>query len=338
MVIKENFSLKPFHTFATPAFARYFAEVQSLDKLRELLSDPLLKKHNHLLLGAGSNVLFKNDFPGVVIKLSIMGREVLKSGSGIIRLRVNAGEDWDQLVAYCVENNWGGMENLSLIPGNVGTSPMQNIGAYGVELKDFFDELEALELSTGKIRTFNKKECRFGYRDSFFKKEGKGKYIILSVTFNLTENHHRINTSYGALEAELKSMGVTNPEIGHIRKAVCNIRRSKLPDPALLGNAGSFFKNPVVTEKKFRELKGSFPGMVAYPDTKGMKLAAGWLIENTGWKGYRKGDAGVHQKQALVLVNHGNANGKEITRLAEKIKKSVQEKFGVELETEVNIV
>ncbi len=338
MEIKENHFLKPHHTFGIPAYSRFFTEVHSVEELQQALADPLLEKHPYLILGGGSNVLFQNDYPGMVIKVSIMGREVLEVTPETVRLKVNAGEDWDQLVEYCVENNWGGLENLSLIPGNVGTSPMQNIGAYGVELKDCFQELEALEISNGKIRTFNKKECRFGYRDSFFKKEGKGKYIILSVTFNLTANHHKVNTRYGQLEEELKTMGIHKPGITHIRQAVCNVRRSKLPDPALIGNAGSFFKNPVVSFQKFRELNAAYPEMVAYPDGKDIKLAAGWLIEKAGWKGYREGDAGVHYKQALVIVNYGNASGKDLLSLANKIQKSVHEKFGVELEAEVNIV
>ncbi|MFP4065515.1 MAG: UDP-N-acetylmuramate dehydrogenase [Bacteroidales bacterium] len=240
-------------------------------------------------------------------------------------------------MAFCVENGWGGLENLSLIPGQAGSSPIQNIGAYGVELKDHFHSLRACCKETGKVMTFNREDCGFAYRSSFFKGKGKDRYIILSVTFGLDRNPV-IRTDYGGLQGELKSMGCSHPDIADVRAAVCRIRESKLPDPEVTGNAGSFFKNPVVPKETYHQLKNKHPGIVAFTESNGMKLAAGWLIDQAGWKGYREGDAGVHPKQALVLINHGKASGIDILNLASRIQDSVRERFGVKLEPEVNIV
>jgi UDP-N-acetylmuramate dehydrogenase len=242
-------------------------------------------------------------------------------------------------VELCLKNNWGGIENLTLIPGNVGTSPMQNIGAYGVEIKDSFHELKALELKTGEIKTFNREQCRFGYRDSYFKNDGRDKYLILSVCFRLTRKNHDLNTTYGIINQELNKLGVKQPGLYDVANVVRSIRRSKLPDPAELGNAGSFFKNPLITQKQYNSLKSEYPEMPGFPDASGkIKTAAAWFIDKAGWKGSHEGDAGVHKKQALVLVNYGKATGSDILNLSEKIQKSVKEKFNVNLEREVNVV
>jgi UDP-N-acetylmuramate dehydrogenase len=273
-----------------------------------------------------------------VLKNNLKGIELVREDDDYYFVRCAAGENWHQFVLHCIANNYAGVENLSLIPGCVGASPMQNIGAYGVEIKDVFHELEAIHLKDSSPQIFKKEDCEFGYRESVFKRKLKNQFIITSVTFQLTKKPN-LNTSYGAIEKELEAMGVKEISIAAISKAVCNIRSSKLPNPAEIGNAGSFFKNPTVKNSAFEELKKSFPTIVGYPNSDGeTKLAAGWLIEQCGWKGYRKGDAGVHKNQALVLVNYNNASGKEIYDLSTQILKSVKEKFGVDLEREVNII
>ncbi len=334
MLKHVNYPLKDLHTFGTDAYAKEYVEVSSREALPALLST---YQGKHLVLGGGSNMLFLGDFDGMVIRIAIKGKKVIGTKPGKILLEVAAGEDWDDVVAYCVDQNWGGLENLSLIPGQTGSSPIQNIGAYGSELKDHFHSLTAFDKEKKTFKIFDKKSCNFGYRDSFFKQAGKDRYVIASVTLAL-DTKPIAKTGYGSLSAELTSAGIDNPGIGDVRKAVCNIRRSKLPDPEKLGNAGSFFKNPVVSKKTFSVLKKEFPEIVAFDDPKGKKLAAGWLIDRAGWKGYRHGDAGVHAQQALVLVNHGKANGLEIIQLANKIQKSVFEKYGIRLEPEVNII
>ncbi|MCM5527306.1 UDP-N-acetylmuramate dehydrogenase [Parasegetibacter sp. NRK P23] len=338
MQIQENFPLRPFNTFGIAVNARYFARFRSLDELGELLerrvqglTKPLL------LLGGGSNILFTKDPDAWVLKNDIPGIEIVREAGDEVFVRAGAGENWHNFVLFCIENGLGGIENLSLIPGQVGAAPMQNIGAYGVEIKDVFHELEAFHLSEKKSVVLGLKDCAFGYRESVFKTVFKNQFCITNVTFRLTRKH-AFNISYGAIAQELEAMGVQDLSIRAVSNAVIRIRSSKLPDPKQIGNAGSFFKNPVVDQQQFDALKVLYPAIPAYPAGAGqVKLAAGWLIEQCGWKGYRKGDAGCHEKQALVLVNYGNATGEEVYELSSEILKSVQEKFGVTLEREVNI-
>jgi len=336
MPIQENISLKQFNTFGIDVCAKHFSAFDSWENLRELIiSHPKLKI---FILGGGSNILFTKNFDGLVLKNEISGIELIKEDEHHLYVRAGAGENWHQFVMHCIQRNWAGLENLSLIPGNVGASPMQNIGAYGVELKESFDELEAFHIKEKKVYSFSVNDCGFGYRDSVFKKKLKDQFIILNVTYRLNKIP-QFNTSYGAVEEELNRMGIKKLTIQAISQAVINIRSSKLPDPLKIGNAGSFFKNPSISKSKFSDLKKQFPGIIGYenPDST-IKLAAGWLIEQCGWKGYRKGDAGCHDKQALVLVNYGHATGKEIHQLSEGIEQSVKKKFGVKLEREVNII
>jgi UDP-N-acetylmuramate dehydrogenase len=336
MEIQKNVSLLPYNCFHIDVNAAEFISVKSVDKLEEILSRP--GKEPQLILGGGSNILLTKNLDGLVLKIDFSGIDEVREEPSHIYVRAGAGENWHEFVQYAIKRNWGGLENLSLIPGNVGAAPIQNIGAYGVELKDVFFELEAYDKKEKKVYAFGVNDCRFGYRDSIFKSAEKGRYIILNVTF-LLNKIPVLKTSYGAIREELKRMGIQSPTIQDISQAVIKIRRSKLPDPAEIGNAGSFFKNPVVDHASFLSLSKKYPDMPAYPhEDKSVKLAAGWLIEQCGWKGYRKGDAGVHVNQALVLVNYGKATGKEILDLSEKITASVLKKFGVHLEKEVNIV
>lgn len=338
MKILEYQSLKKLNTFGIDVTAKYFVEFSSIEDIQEILSNPKFLNTKKLILGGGSNLLFTQNFDGLVLKNNLKGIKLVKEDADFYYVKSAAGEVWHEFVMYCIKNNYAGLENLSLIPGNVGASPMQNIGAYGVEVKDVFYELEAFSISDKTIRTFSKAECKFGYRESVFKHELKNKFIITSVTFKLFKNPH-FNTSYGAIETELKAMGIIENSIRTISKAVCNIRNSKLPNPAEIGNAGSFFKNPEVVRGKYEFLKTKYPNIVGYELENGnVKLAAGWLIEQAGWKGKTFGDAGVHKLQALVLVNYGNAKGNEIFELSQKVLDSVKEKFGVELEREVNII
>jgi UDP-N-acetylmuramate dehydrogenase len=338
MIIRENYSLKSLNTFGIKVDAKYFTEVASLQDIIDINHFISEKQVPYLALGGGSNILFTKDFEGLIIKIDLKGIELVNEDSVHYYVKAMAGENWDDFVKYCVERNFAGLENLSLIPGNVGASPIQNIGAYGVEMKDVFHELEIYNLHTGNLTVMKANECRFEYRNSIFKNELRGKAFILSVTFRLYRAPV-FRTEYGAIKDELNKMGVKELSIQNIRNAVINIRRSKLPDPSEIGNAGSFFKNPTVSAKVHYELKNQFPQIVSFPQPGGTcKLAAGWLIEQCGWKGKRFGDAGVHQKQALVIVNYGNAIGKEILELAAEIKKSVSDRFGVEIEMEVNIV
>jgi len=336
MQILQNISLKQFNTFGIDVRARYFSSFTNAEELAALLSDAPARKV--LLLGGGSNILLTKDFDGLALKNDIKGIDLIKEDEKHVYVRAGAGENWHQFVLYCLQRNWAGVENLSLIPGNVGASPMQNIGAYGVELKEVFDELEAFHLKEKKVRMFSVNDCKFGYRESVFKGKLKNQFAILNVTYRLNKTP-TFHTSYGAVEEELQRMGITRPSIQAISQAVINIRSSKLPNPAEIGNAGSFFKNPQVTKSKFAGLKKKYPGIVGYenPDNT-IKLAAGWMIEQCGWKGYRKGDVGCHAKQALVLVNYGHATGKEIYNLSSEILQSVKKKFGVELEREVNVI
>ena len=335
MQIHEGFSLVPYNTFRINVKARYFSTFLNIDELSELTTQ--FSQLTNLVLGGGSNILFTKDYDGAILKNEIKGIELQHEDADHVYVKVGAGENWHQFVLHCIHHNWAGVENLSLIPGNIGASPIQNIGAYGVELDDVFWSLEAFHLSEKKIHTFTATDCEFGYRDSVFKNRYKNEFAILSVTFQLKKKpiYH---IGYGAITEELEKMGVKDLSIKAVSQAVINIRSSKLPDPQKIANAGSFFKNPEVATEKYEALKLQFPNIVAYPLAKGsVKLAAGWMIEQCGWKGYRKGDAGCHAKQALVLVNYGNATGKEIYDLSEEILQSVKNKFDVFLEREVNI-
>jgi len=336
--VKENVSLRRFNTFHIDASTRYFIEITNYKQLRELIVSGFLVKNPVLLLGGGSNLLFTNNFNGIVVQICNKGIEVADNANNTVLVKAAAGENWHEFVTYCVGKGFGGLENLSLIPGNVGSCPIQNIGAYGVEVKDSFYSLEAVDLKTGELKIFHHPDCNFGYRDSIFKGELKGKFAIWSVTFQLNLNPV-VHVEYGAIKQELEAKGIENPGIKDVSEAVCSIRHSKLPDPEILGNAGSFFKNPTVDLKFADKLRESFPKLVSYPLADGNeKLAAGWLIEQCGWKGFREGDAGVHQNQALVLVNYGNANGSQILTLAHRVQNSVYERFGVKLEMEVNVI
>jgi UDP-N-acetylmuramate dehydrogenase len=292
-----------------------------------------------LILGGGSNLLFTQNPEGWIWKNELLGINCINESDEFVWVKAGAGENWHRFVLHCIENNWGGIENLSLIPGLVGASPMQNIGAYGVEIKDVFHSLEAIDLQSGSLQTFDLNECAFGYRESVFKHALKGKYLISSVTYCLRKKKHELKLDYGDIKKELEIQGIVKPGIADVSRAVIAIRSSKLPDPKILGNAGSFFKNPVVAEAVEEKIRERYPEMVAYPAGPGFKkLAAGWLIEKAGWKGFRRGDAGVHAKQALVLVNYGTATGSEIWQLSEDIVNHVEDTFGVRLEREVNIL
>jgi UDP-N-acetylmuramate dehydrogenase len=339
MDIQANISLKKFNTFGIDAHARYFSRFKTVEELHDLLDlrKSILDLSSSIVLGGGSNILFSKDYNGLVLKNELKGIKKIKEDEHHVYVQAGAGENWHQFVLYCIENNLSGIENLSLIPGNVGASPMQNIGAYGVEVKDVFAYLEAYSIKEKVLHTFSLNDCELGYRDSIFKRKYKNEFIIASVTYRLNKQPH-FNVSYGAIKDELEKMKVKELSIKAISQAVINIRSSKLPDPAKIGNAGSFFKNPTVSRSLFETLKNKFPGIVGYDVHNGdVKLAAGWLIEQCGWKGFRKGDAGCYDKQALVLVNYGTATGDDIYNLSEDILQSVKEKFGVKLEREVNI-
>lgn len=340
MQFLENYSLRTHNSFGIDARARYFAEFASVEQLVNLaeLAYPGQKVQPELVLGGGSNILLTQDIDGWVFHNRIRGIQPESEDADHFFVNVGAGETWHSFVLHSIRQNWAGLENLSLIPGSVGAAPMQNIGAYGVELKDSFHSLLAWHTEDRRLEEFNLRDCEFGYRESIFKKQAKGQYIIVQVKFRLQKSPV-FHTSYGAIQQELDKMGIDQLTIGAISEAVIRIRQSKLPDPKLIGNAGSFFKNPSVSLEKYQSLKEVFPHLVAYANADGsMKLAAGWLIEQCGWKGYREGDAGCHAQQALVLVNYGNATGNEIYQLSQKILESVSEKFGVELEREVNVV
>jgi len=339
MQIRENISLKPYNTFGIDVHAQYFAEFRNVEELADLLEHKtVVAQKNKLVLGGGSNVLLTKDVEGIVLKNEIEGIEVVKEDDLHIYVKAGAGVNWHQLVLHCVANGFAGIENLSLIPGNTGASPMQNIGAYGVEIKDVFYELEAFHLHDKELVKFGLHDCEFGYRESVFKRKHKGQFVITSVTFRLDKNP-TFHTSYGAIQQELEVMGVKELSIQAISQAVINIRSSKLPNPKEVGNAGSFFKNPYVPISHFEQLQKQYPAMPSFPfNETHVKVPAGWLIEQCGWKGYRRGDAGCYPKQALVLVNYGGASGSEIFDLSEEILQSVKKKFAIELEREVNIL
>ena len=336
MKISHNASLKQYNTFGIDVKAKNFIIVETLDELKEVLKQNY--SEDIFILGGGSNMLLTKDIEATVLQIGLKGKEILKQTEEDVFIRVQAGENWHEIVLWTIENNWGGLENLSLIPGNIGTAPIQNIGAYGVELKDSFFSCEAIDLQTLEVSEFDNASCEFGYRNSIFKSTVKGKYIITSVTFRLTRKNHVLHTRYGSIQEALDEMGVMEAGIKDISNAVIGIRTQKLPDPKILGNSGSFFKNPVIPVKQLEVLQKSFPEIPSYKvsDTE-FKVPAGWLIEQAGLKGYREGDAGVHKNQALVLVNYGAATGKEILNLAKKVQTEVFEKFQIELQPEVNI-
>lgn len=335
-MIEKNVSLKPYNTFGLDAEAKLMARVDSVSALQEVLTDSRLKNEDRFILGGGSNLLLTKDISGLVIKNELLGIELIDETDDSFLVKSGAGVVWHNLVMHCIAKGYAGIENLSLIPGNVGASPMQNIGAYGVELKDVFHSLEAVEMTTGNVEAFSPADCAFGYRESVFKHKLKGQFVISSVTLKLGKEAN-VNTSYGAIEQELERLSISSPTIKDVSQAVINIRQSKLPDPKELGNSGSFFKNPVVPTLKYEELKAKHPTIPGYPAGEKTKLAAGWLIEQCGWKGKVVGNTGSHRLQALVLVNYGNATGVEIFNLSEEIMNSVWEVFGVRLEREVNV-
>lgn len=335
MKVLEHISLKPFNTFGIDARARLFVAIDTIDELRQAITT----YPGFLILGGGSNILLTGDVERPIFHLNLKGKEIVSETDQYVYVKAQAGENWHQFVMWCLEHNFGGLENLSLIPGNVGTSPMQNIGAYGVEIKDVLYELQAMDIASGSIKTFTNAECRFGYRNSIFKNEVKGQYIITAVTFRLTKKEHQLNTSYGAIKSELEKKGISRPTIKEVSDAVITIRQSKLPDPGELGNSGSFFKNPVIGKELFLSIRKSYPDMPFYiVSDNEIKVPAGWLVEQCGFKGRRFGDAGVHKLQALVLVNYGQATGKEILELSRKIQAAVLEVFRIDLEAEVNII
>ncbi|MCE3296955.1 MAG: UDP-N-acetylenolpyruvoylglucosamine reductase [Crocinitomicaceae bacterium] len=335
-MISENVDLKPFNTFGVAAKAAQFTRFGSVDELNEILA--AAEGQALFILGGGSNILLTQDIDALVLKNEIKGMELVEKDDDSVLVRVGAGEVWHEFVLYCVEHGYAGVENLSLIPGNVGASPMQNIGAYGVEVKDVIFEVEAFNLENKAVQVFSNEECEFGYRESVFKRALKGKYVITHVTFKLSANP-KINTSYGAIESELKTRGISEPTIKDVSDAVIAIRQSKLPDPKEIGNAGSFFKNPVVEQSVFERIRANHPDVPSYPaETGKVKIPAGWLIEQAGWKGKTFENYGVHKNQALVLVNYGGATGRQIWDLSSMILEDINTKFGVELEREVNVI
>ncbi len=336
--VKENVSLKPFNTFGIDVNAKYFRSIESEEQLHELMQTDLFKNERRIVLGGGSNLLFTQNFNGLILHNAIQRIEMQDETDQTISIRVSSGVNWHQFVLHCVQHDWGGVENLSLIPGTVGAAPIQNIGAYGVEVGEVIEEVEAIDLIIGEAKSFTKDECRFAYRESIFKSDLKEKKFISSVTLRLSKKNHRINTAYGAISDTLKLMNITQPTIQSVSDAVIKIRKEKLPDFNVIGNAGSFFKNPEITEQHFQQLKDNFHAMPHYPTAnQRVKVPAGWLIEQCGWKGKKINQVGVHSMQALVLVNFGGAKGEEIFQLAMKIIESVQEKFSITLTPEVNI-
>jgi UDP-N-acetylmuramate dehydrogenase len=337
--IQNNHSLISYNTFGIEAKAKYFTAFESVLHLEEVRKTSQFKKEQKLILGGGSNVLFTQNQDALVLLNQIKGIEVLSEDKDSYLIAVGGGENWHEFVLFCIENDYAGIENMSLIPGSVGASPMQNIGAYGTEIKDVFDSLEAFHIGTGEVHKFDKNDCSFGYRESVFKNKYKGEYIITKVVYRL-QKKASLNTSYGAINQELENNKITNPTIKDVSNAVIAIRQSKLPDPKEIGNSGSFFKNPIVSNSVVEKVKKEYPNLSTYPvDDLFSKVAAGWLIDQAGWKGKTiENKYGVHKKQALVLVNYGGATGSEIYDLSSDIIASVKEKYGIELEREVNIL
>lgn len=337
-LVENDVNLQQFNTMNLSATAAGFIAITSSLQLQQLLQHPEVQQGRLLILGGGSNVLFADDFDGLVLHMEIKGKEVVKETEREVWLSVGSGENWHQTVRYCVQKGWGGVENLSLIPGTVGAAPIQNIGAYGVELKDVFVSLKAVHRKTGEQRNFTWEECHFGYRESIFKNNLKDKYVITEVTLCLSKQPI-LKTTYGAIQSLIEQRGLQEPSIKDISDIVIEIRSKKLPDPDILGNTGSFFKNPIVNKKTFKRLQEHYPGVPGYSvGEEEIKVPAGWLIEQAGWKGKTMGQAGTYEKQALVIVNRGGATGKEILKLADTIKQSVHRKFGIRLTPEVNII
>lgn len=337
MKILDNFNLKHFNTFHVSAFARYFITVTDIASLKEALKFATKKELPFMLIGQGSNLLFRENYSGVILEMNVHGKKILAEENGSVLVKVRCGESWHAFVQWCLDNKCYGLENLSLIPGNIGAAPVQNIGAYGVELCEVMESLEALEIATGELKTFSNADCRFSYRSSVFKEDLKDQYVIYSVSFRLNRETD-VKIEYASLANALKGFPEKKitPEL--VSKKVCEIRSSKLPSPSKLGNAGSFFWNPVISTEEFSRLQKSFPNIVAYPNGDKVKLAAAWLIEQAGWKGYRKGDVGVHKDHALVLVNYGLGTGEQLVALSEQIQSSIQDKFGISLTPEVRII
>jgi len=335
--IKHNISLKPYNTFGIDVLAKHFVSIESIDALKQVLS---LENYPEIfILGGGSNMLLTKDVTALVLHLNLKGISIISEDKNHVIAQASAGENWHEFVCWCLENDFGGLENLSLIPGNVGTAPIQNIGAYGIELKDSFVSCETLHIASRTIKTFTKSDCSFDYRNSIFKQKEKGKYIICNVRFKLSKKNHTLHTSYGSISDELTKMEITKPSIQDISKAVIQIRQSKLPDPKKIGNSGSFFKNPVILKQAYNKLKENFQDIPGYPvsDTE-IKVPAGWLIEKAGFKGKQFGNYGVHKKQALVLVNYGNAKGTDILKLSQLIQDTILRVFNITIEAEVNIL
>jgi UDP-N-acetylmuramate dehydrogenase len=337
MNVVSNFSLKKFNTFGIEAKAKLFVAIQSEDELIAVL-----KKYPteiKFILGGGSNMLLTHDIDALVIHIDIKGKKIIKENDDFVWVEAKAGENWHEFVLWAINQNFGGIENMSLIPGNVGTTPIQNIGAYGTEIKDTFESCHAIQINNQENKTFQKEECNFGYRESIFKQEAKNKYIITSVLFKLTKNNHKINTSYGDILKELEEQNCTNPELKDVSNAIIAIRKRKLPDPKELGNSGSFFKNPIISKSEFESIHSKHPEMPFYEISNNqVKVPAGWLIEQAGFKGKRFGDAGIHINQALVLVNYGNATGQEIVDVSKNIQQTIKKIYNIDIEAEVNII
>ena len=337
MQIHHNFSLKNHNTFGIDAKANQFVAVHNLEELKLVLEN--YKKDKKFILGGGSNMLLTQDIDALVIHVDLKGKKVIKEDNDFVWVESNAGENWHEFVIWCISQNYGGLENMSLIPGNVGTTPVQNIGAYGAEIKDTFVSCDAMNIDTQEMKTFTKDECNFGYRESIFKHEAKDKFIITSVVFKLTKHNHKISVEYGDIKGELAKNNVTNPTIKDVSNAVIAIRQSKLPNPKELGNSGSFFKNPIISKELFQKVQLEFPDIKFFEiSPTEVKVPAGWLIEHAGLKGYRKGDAGVHKNQALVLVTYGHATGQDILNLSKYVQKTVFDKYGIAIEAEVNVI
>jgi UDP-N-acetylmuramate dehydrogenase len=337
MEIQNNFSLKNYNTFGIEAKARQFVAVHNVAELKTILEQN--KSKEKFILGGGSNMLLTKDIEALVIHVDLKGKKIIKETDDFVWVESQAGENWHEFVIWTIDQNFGGLENMSLIPGNVGTTPVQNIGAYGTEIKDTFVSCEAMKIEKQEMKTFTKAECHFGYRESVFKNEAKDQYIITSVVFKLTKRNHKINTSYGDITAELAKKDITNPTLKDVSNAVIAIRQSKLPDPKELGNSGSFFKNPILLKSEFEKIYQKFPEMKFYEVSETeVKVPAGWLIEQAGFKGKRFGDAGIHKNQALVLVNYGNATGKEILDVSKNIQETIFKTFGIHIEAEVNVI
>lgn len=337
MQIQHNISLKPYNTFGIDVKAKQFISVTTITDLKSIYSER--REVSKFILGGGSNMLLTKDIEALVLHINLKGKHIISQTEGYAYVKANAGENWHEFVLWTLDNNFGGLENLSLIPGNVGTSPIQNIGAYGVELKDTFYSCDVLNLDTLEIETFKNSDCKFDYRNSIFKQEAKGKYIILSVIFKLTTNNHVLHTNYGAIASELEQMQISKPTIQDVSKAVISIRKSKLPDPNDIGNSGSFFKNPMICKDAFVKLQENFPNVPHYVVSEDeVKVPAGWLIETAGFKGKSFGNYGVHKKQALVLVNYGGASGHDILELSKLIQHTILRLFDITIEAEVNII